>query len=98
MWILRMIGKILLVPVWIIIAAICGIVSLVVNVLGVARVISGIVLLLLLVGTIVCYQDITQALFLIILIMAGYLLLFAGVAIEVVLESVRNKIGKMILA
>lgn len=98
MWILRMIGKILLVPVWIIIVAICGIVSLVVNVLGVARVISGIVLLLLLVGTIVCYQDITQAVFLIILIMAGYLLLFAGVAIEVVLESVRNKIGKMILA
>lgn len=98
MLILKIIGKISLIPVWIIIAAICGIVSLVVNVLGVARVISGIILLLLLIGTIVCYQDITQAVFLTILIMAGYVLLFAGVATEVVLETVRNKIGNMILA
>ena len=86
MFIVKLVGKILLVPVWIIMILITAIVSVAVNILSFARVISGIVLTLLLIGTLLCYQDIIQVLFLIVLIMIGYLLLFVGVTIEVILE------------
>lgn len=97
MFIVKLVGKILLVPVWIIMTLITAVVSVAVNILSFARVISGIVLTLLLIGTLFCYQDIIQVLFLIALIMIGYLLLFAGVTIEVILETVRRKVGNMIL-
>lgn len=98
MLIFKVIGKILLVPVWIITVLATVLVSLAVNVLGVARVIAGIVLTLLLIGTIVCYQDITQALFLGVLILLGYVLLFAGVSVEILFETVRDKMKHMIFA
>ena len=98
MFIVKIIGKILLIPVWIITAAMAVVVSMVVGIFGFARVISGIVLTLLLIGTIVCYQDLMQVVFLLALIMIGYLLLFAGVTIEVILETIRRKLGDMILA
>ena len=98
MFIVKIIGKILLIPVWIITAAMEVVVSIVVGILGFARVISGIALTLLLIGTIVCYQDLMQVVFLLALIMIGYLLLFAGVTIEVILETIRRKVGDMILA
>ena len=98
MLILKVIGKILLIPVWIITVLATALVSLAVNVLGFARVIAGIVLTLLLIGTIVCYQDITQALFLGVLILLGYALLFAGVSVEVLCETVRDKVKHMIFA
>ena len=98
MFIVKIIGKILLIPVWIITAAMAVVVSMVVGIFGFARVISGIVLTLLLIGTIVCYQDLMQVVFLLALIMIGYLLLFAGVTIEVILETIRRKVGDMILA
>lgn len=98
MFIVKIIGKILLIPVWIITAAMAVVVSIVVGILGFARVISGIALTLLLIGTIVCYQDLMQVVFLLALIMIGYLLLFAGVTIEVILETIRRKVGDMILA
>ena len=98
MLILKVIGKILLVPAWIITVLATALVSLAVNVLGFARGIAGIVLTLLLIGTIVCYQDLTQALFLVVLILLGYVLLFAGVTVEVLFETVRDKVKHMILA
>lgn len=98
MFIVKIIGKILLIPVWIITAAMAVVVSIVVGILGFAKVISGIALTLLLIGTIVCYQDLMQVVFLLALIIIGYLLLFAGVTIEVILETIRRKVGDMILA
>lgn len=98
MFIVKLVGKILLVPVWIIMILVTAVVSVVVNILSFARVISGIILALLLMGTIICYHDVIQAIFLILLILVGYVLLFAGVAIEVILESIRGKMRNIIFA
>lgn len=98
MLILKMIGKILLVPVWIFTVIVTAIVSLAVNIIGFARVIAGIILTLLLIGTIVCYQDLTQAVFLVVLILTGYVILIAGVSVELVCETLRDKIKCMIFA
>lgn len=98
MLILKIIGKFLLVPVWIVTVVATEVVSLAVNILGFARVLAGIVLTLLLIGTVVCYQDLTQAIFLIALILTGYVILIAGVSVEVVFETLRDKIKHMVFA
>lgn len=98
MFIVKLIGKILLIPLWIIVAVLTVVVSVTVTVLGFARVISSIVLTMLLVGTLICYHDVTQIIFLLALILTGFLMLFAGVTIEMILEATRRKIGNMILA
>lgn len=98
MLILKVIGKILFIPVWIVAMITTAFVSLAINILGLAREIAGILLALLLIGTIVCYQDIMQASFLIVLIAIGYVMLFAGVSVELVFEMIRDKLKRMIFA
>ena len=98
MFIIKLLGKILLIPIWIVVAIMTAVVSVAVSIIGLARVMSGILLTLLLIGTVVCYHDIIQVTFLITLILIGFLILFAGVTIEIILETVRRKIGNMILA
>lgn len=98
MFIVKLIGKILLIPMWIIVAVLTALVSVIVTVLGFARVISSIALTMLLIGTVNCYHDVIQIIFLLALILIGFLMMFAGVTIEMMLETVRRKIGNMILA
>ena len=98
MFIVKLIGKILLIPVWIIVAVLTVVASVMVTVFGFARVISSIVLTKLLIGTLICYHDVIQIIFLLALILTGFLMLFAGVTIEMILEATRRKIGNMILA
>lgn len=98
MFIVKLVGKILLVTVWIIMILVTAVVSIAVNILNFARVISGVILTLLLMGTIICYHDVAQVIFLMVLIFIGYVLLFVGVAIEVILESIRGKMRNMIFA
>ena len=98
MFIVKLIGKILLIPLWIIVAVLTVVASVTVTVLGFARVISSIVLTMLLIGTLICYHDVAQIIFLLSLILTGFLILFAGVTIEMILETTRRKIGNMILA
>lgn len=98
MFIVKLIGKILLIPLWIIVAVLTGVVSFIVTVFGFARVISSIVLTMLLIGTLICYHDVIQIIFLLALILTGFLMLFAGVTIEMILEATRRKIGNMIFA
>ena len=98
MFIIKLLGKILLIPIWIVVAIMTAVVSVAVSIIGLARVMSGILLTLLLIGTVVCYHDIIQVTFLITLIIIGFLILFAGVTIEIILETIRRKIGNMILA
>lgn len=92
MFVLKIIKNIILFPVWLILAILTLIVSMFVNVLGFARAVSAGFLGLLLFGVLYCYHDFVQAAFLIVLIAIGYLLLFAGVAVQVVLESMRDSI------
>lgn len=98
MFILKLFVKMLLIPVWVVVAILTLGVSVIVSVFGFAKFISGFALTLLLVGTIICYHDIVQAVFLLVLISAGYILLFGGVAIQVILETVRNKVRCAIFA
>ena len=98
MFIVKLIGKILLIPLWIIVAVLTIVASVTVTVLGFARVISSIVLTMLLVGTLICYHDVIQIIFLLALILTGFLMLFAGVTIEMIFEASRRKIGNMIFA
>lgn len=98
MFIIKLLGRILLIPIWIVLAILTIAVSGAVRFLGFTRGISGIVLGLLLISTLICYHDLLQAVFLIAGIMIGYLLMFSGVAIEVLLETARDKVGKMIWA
>ena len=51
MFIVKLIGKILLIPLWIIVAVLTVVASFIVTVFGFARVISSIVLTMLLIGT-----------------------------------------------
>ena len=85
MFIIKLLVKMLLIPVWILTAIMTLIISMIVGVLGFAKFISGLALTLLLV-------------FLLVLISAGYILLFGGVAIQVILETVRNKVRCAIFA
>ena len=98
MFIVKLIGKILLIPVWIVVAVMNVLVSVTVTLFEFARVISSILLTLLLIGTLICYHDVIQIVFLLALILTGFLILFAGVSIEILLETVRRKIGNMIFA
>ena len=98
MFIVKLIGKILLIPVWIIVAVMTVVASVMVTVFGFARVITSIVLTMLLKGTLICYHDVIQIIFLLALILTGFLMLFAGVTIEMILEATRRKIGNMIFA
>lgn len=98
MLILKLFVKILLIPVWLLLAAAGLIVSLAVHVYGIGRAIGAFLLVVLLAGVVIFYQDWVQAAFLI----ALYLILFAGLFIgtlaEVILEELRKKVMGFILS
>lgn len=98
MLILKVIWKLLLVPVWIVAVIVTAFVSLAVNILGLARGVAGFFLTLLLIGTIIRYQDITQTVFLIAMIGIGYMILFVGVSVELAFEMFRDRIKTIIFA
>lgn len=90
--------KLILIPVWLLIAVIGLAVSLIVSIYNFGRTIAASILILLLIGTIVCYQDWLQAGVLITLYLILFVLLFAGTAAEVVLEDIRGRVMRFILS
>lgn len=97
MGILKVSGKVLLIPLWFIISIIGVGVKLLVHMVAVAKKILGFGIMALFIGTVICYQDWLQAAFLI--CMGGVLLfiLFAGVFMDTVVDLVREKISTLIL-
>ena len=97
MGILKVAGKVLLIPLWFIISIIGAGVKLLVHMVAIAKKILGLGIMVLFIGTVICYQDWLQAAFLI--CMGGVLLfiLFAGVFIDTVVDLVREKISTLIL-
>lgn len=97
MGILKVAGKVLLIPLWFIISIIGAGVKLMVHMVSIAKKILGFGIIGLLIGTVICYQDWIQVAFLI--CMGGVLLfiLFAAVLIDTVIDLVREKIGELIL-
>ena len=97
MGILKVTGKVLLIPLWFIISIIGAGVKLVVHMVEVAKKILGLGIVALFIGTVICYQDWIQAAFL--ACMGGILLfiLFAGEFIDTVIDLLREKICALIL-
>lgn len=96
MFVLRLIGKVLLIPVWILIAIAWIFVKIVVSIYSFARGFVVFGLGALMIGTLIYYHDWKQVLFLMCLCGVTFAILFAGVFIEVGLEGIRILVGRII--
>lgn len=97
MGILKVAGRVLLVPLWFLISIIGAGVKLLVHMVAIAKKILGLGILALFIGTVICYQDWLQAAFL--ACMGGVLIfiVFVGDFLDTVFDLVREKIGELIL-
>ena len=84
MFILKLAGKILLLPVWLILFVIGLAVKMTVQTYAVVRGILGFIFTLLIIATAYCYHDWVQVAFLFSLSVILYLILFAGVFVDTV--------------
>lgn len=98
MFLLRLVGKMMLIPVWILVAIAWIFVKAVVSIYSFARGFVVLGLGALMIGTVICYHDWKQVLFLMCLYGVTFAVLFAGVFVEVGLETMRALIGKTIIA
>lgn len=92
MFILKFAGKILLLPVWLILFVIGLAVKMTVQTYAVVRGILGFIFTLLIIATAYCYHDWVQVAFLFSLSVILYLILFAGVFVDTVLDMTRERI------
>lgn len=96
MFLLRLVGKVLLIPVWILVAMAWIFVKVVVSIYSFAR---GFVMLglgALMIGTVICYHDCKQVSFLMLIAGISLLLLLFGTFIELVFETTKKIVGNMI--
>ena len=98
MFCLKLIGKILLIPVWFILIIVGILVKLVVNMVSIAKSFVVLVLVALAIGTIICYQDWVQVVFLFCLIVSAFLVLYVSVFIDVAIDLAREKLVRILLA
>ena len=102
MFILKLAGKILLLPVWLILFVIGLAVKMTVQTYAVVRGILGFIFTLLIIATAYCCHDWVQVAFLfvlsVILYLILYLILFAGVFVDTVLDMTRESIIDFILS
>ena len=73
-------------------------VKLVVNMVSIAKSFVVLGLVALAIGTIICYQDWVQVLFLLCMIISAFLVLYGSVFVDVVIDLAREKIERIILA
>ena len=90
MFILKLAGKILLLPVWLILFVIGLAVKM--------TVILGFTFTLLIIATAYCYHDWVQVAFLFVLSVILYLILFAGIFVDTVLDMTRERIIDFIIS
>ena len=98
MFCLKLIGKILLLPVWLVLLVVGIPVKLIVNMISIAKSFVVLGLVGLAIGTIIFYQDWMQVAFLLCLIVSGFLVLYVSVFIDAVIDLAREKIVRIMLA
>lgn len=98
MFCLKLIGKILLIPVWFILIIVGILVKLVVNMVSIAKSFVVLGLVTLAIGTIICYQDWAQVVFLFCLIVSAFLVLYVSVFIDAAINLAREKLVRILLA
>ena len=96
MGILKVAGKVLLIPLWFIISIIGAGVKLLVHMVAIAKKILGLGIMALFIETVICYQDWPQAAFL--ACMGGVLvfILLAGEFIDTMIDLIRETICALI--
>lgn len=95
---LKLIGKILLIPVWFILIIVGIPVKLIVNMISIAKSFVVLGLVGLAIGTIICYQDWVQVVFLFCLIVSAFLVLYVSVFIDAAIDLAREKLVRILLA
>ena len=98
MFCLKLIGKILLITVWFILIIVGLLVKLVVNMVSIAKSFVVLGLVALAIGTIICYQDWVQVVFLFCLIVSAFLVLYVSVFIDAAIDLAREKLVRILLA
>ena len=98
MFIFKFAGKIALLPVWVILTVIGIAVKILVQMYSIVRGIFGLLLVGLILGTAICYHDWVQVAALAIASAILYLILFAGVFVETLLDVTRENIVDFILS
>ena len=98
MFCLKIVGKILLIPVWVILIIVGILVKLVVNMISIAKSFVVFGLVALAIGTIICYQDWVQVVFLFCLIVSAFLVLYVSVFIDAAIDLAREKLVRILLA
>lgn len=98
MFCLKLIGKILLIPVWFILIIVGILVKLVVNMVSIAKSFVVLGLVALAIGTIICYRDWIQVVFLLCLIVSAFLVLYISVFVDAAIDLAREKIVSILLA
>ena len=98
MFCLKLIGKILLLPVWLVLLVVGIPVKLIVNMISIAKSFVVLGLVGLAIGTIIFYQDWMQVAFLLCLIVSAFLVLYVSVFIDAVIDLAREKIVRILLA
>lgn len=97
-FLIKILLKLILIPVWLLLAVAGVIVSLIVSIYNFGRAIAAFILILLLIGVLVCYQDWIQAGILITLYLILFVLLFIGTEVEVILAEIRKRVMEYILS
>ena len=98
MFCLKLIGQILLLPVWLVLLVVGIPVKLIVNMISIAKSFVVLGLVGLAIGTIIFYQDWMQVAFLLCLIVSAFLVLYVSVFIDAVIDLAREKIVRIMLA
>ena len=98
MFILKLAGKIALLPIWVILTVLGITVKILVQMYSIVRGIFGLLLVGLILGTAICYHDWVQVAALAIASAILYLVLFAGVFIDTLLDVTRENIVDFILS
>lgn len=98
MFILKLAGKIALLPVWVILTVIGIAVKILVQMYSIVRGVFGLLLVGLILGTAICYHDWVQVAALAIASALLYLVLFAGVFVDTLLDVTRENIVDFILS
>lgn len=98
MFCLKLIGKILLLPVWLVLLVVGIPVKLIVNMISIAKSFVVLGLVGLAIGTIIFYQDWMQVAFLLCLIVSAFLVLYVSVFIDAAIDLAREKLVRILLA
>lgn len=98
MIILKMLEKLVLFPVWIILVMISICIKVSMHVYSIVKGFFSLLLILLVIGTIVCYRDWIQVAFLLCLEAAAFLILAFGCFVEVIIDMLKGHVTDRLLS